>query len=74
MINVKVVMLKTCRGSEDGITSQIFKEGEQYEISESLALSFFKGGEAKKAPVFFEKHWETKPEPAPAQRGRPRKD
>ena len=69
-------MLKSCRGSEDGITSQLFKEGQHYEISESLALSFFKGGEAKKAPVFFEKPWEAKPDPTPPQpqRGRPRKD
>ena len=69
-------MLKSCRGSEDGITSQLFKEGQHYEISESLALSFFKGGVAIKAHAFFDKRWETKPEPTPQQlqRGRPRKD
>lgn len=33
-------MIKTCKGSNDGINVKVYEEGETYDFSESLAKNF----------------------------------
>ncbi len=48
---MKVKMLRTVPGANDGITSALYKEGQVYDISERLARNFFVMGAAEKAGV-----------------------
>lgn len=40
MQTVKVLMLRNKMGSNDGTTTRLYNEGEEYEVSEALAASF----------------------------------
>lgn len=46
---MKITMLKTAPGSEDGVTSSLYLAGEGYEVSEALAKTFIDSGLAAKA-------------------------
>ena len=51
---MRVKMLKTADGSEDGFTEQTYAEGVIYEVGPALACSFIDGGlavEAEEAPA-----------------------
>lgn len=37
---MKIKMLRSKMGSNDGITTKMYEEGQEYEVSESLAESF----------------------------------
>lgn len=43
---MKIKMLSTRYGSEDGFKSQPYKRGEEYDVAESLAVSFVNDGYA----------------------------
>jgi hypothetical protein len=59
MQTVKVKMLRNKMGSNDGVTTQMYLEGEEYEVSETLAKSFIdenlaevaEGGEKAEKPL-----------------------
>ena len=40
-------MLATKDGSEDGFSARTFLEGQEYDLSEALALAFIAGGDAE---------------------------
>jgi hypothetical protein len=43
---MRIKMLATKDGSEDGFSARTFVEGEEYEMPEALALAFIAGGDA----------------------------
>jgi hypothetical protein len=48
-VAMRIKMLETRRGSEDGFTVRRFEEGEQYDVAEGLARQFLKDGWAYNA-------------------------
>lgn len=48
---MKLHMLKTVNGSSDGIHVSLYKEGEEYDISPSLAKTFLKHNFAVEVPA-----------------------
>lgn len=47
---MRVIMTKSRRGSENGITVQLYRQGETYELGDSLANAFMKSKCARPAP------------------------
>lgn len=43
---MKIIMLKTRYGSEDGFAVRLFLKGMEYEIASSLAIEFIRSGAA----------------------------
>ena len=43
---MRIKMLTTKDGSEDGFSARTFVEGEEYEVAEALASAFIAGGDA----------------------------
>lgn len=52
MSHVKVKMLTTCKGSPDGMVTNVYEEGEVYDMPDSLAEVFL--DEMEVAEVFVE--------------------
>lgn len=50
MDTISVVMTKTARGAEDGITVKQYAEGQTYDMESSLAQAFIKSKRARPAP------------------------
>lgn len=48
---MRVKMLKTRRGASNGFTIKRYDQGEEYELSDSLALNFISQGVAKAATI-----------------------
>lgn len=46
---MKIVMLRTAPGSEDGIRVQSYAEGQTYEVGEALGRAFCESGAARPA-------------------------
>jgi hypothetical protein len=44
---MKITMLKTVLGSDDGVSSILFQSGKDYEVGEKLCKSFLDSGFAK---------------------------
>lgn len=47
---MRIIMTKSRRGSEDGITVRLYAEGQAYDLGEALAQSFIGSKCARHAP------------------------
>ena len=59
---MKIVMLRSKMGSNDGVTTKLYEEGQEYDVSETLAESFI--GENLAEPV---KEKKSKPADTPPE-------